>query len=342
MTGTDGPEPVQAGPKIVVIGGGTGSFTLLTQLKYYARDITALVNMADDGGSSGQLRDEYGVLPAGDVRQCLVALANAPRVRDLFTFRFQDGPLEGHAFGNLFLTALEKMTGDFREGVKLASEILVITGSVEPITTNDVTLCMETADGTITKSEILIGHADFGSSRPKLWLEPVATLSPQSRSAILAADMVVIAPGNLYGSLAPALVVPGLLAALQESTAKKVYVCNLVTKPGQTEGFTVHDYASEIERLTGGQFLDYVIYNTKRPDDEVLEAYAREGERPVELGEPRFATSYFVVGAQLVAGQSNELRGTQPAGGDALAHTRTLIRHDSQKIARQLMRIYFS
>lgn len=153
------------GVKVVVIGGGTGSFTLLRSLKNYTKLITALVNMADDGGSTGQLRDELGVLPPGDVRQCLVALSESPRTRELFNYRFEEGTFAGHAFGNLFMAALEKMTGSFAEAVEESSQVLNIVGRVEPITLDKVTLVMETADGVTLKGESHIGHAEFGGGR---------------------------------------------------------------------------------------------------------------------------------------------------------------------------------
>src|SRR5690606_20135021 len=157
---------------IAVIGGGTGSFTLLTGLKEYTSALTALVNMADDGGSTGQLRDELGALPPGDVRQCLVALSDAPKLRDLFNYRFEEGSLKSHAFGNLFLTALEKMTGDFAEGVEVAAGVLNIAGRVERITLSNVTLMMQTEANGVTRGEFSIGESDLNGERPKLWLEP--------------------------------------------------------------------------------------------------------------------------------------------------------------------------
>lgn len=327
-----------SGAKFVVIGGGTGSFTVLSGLKTYVKDITALVNMADDGGSTGQLRDELGALPPGDVRQCLVALSDTPKIRDLFNYRFEEGSLKGHAFGNLFLTALEKMTGNFAEAVEMASAVLNITGRVEPITMSNVTLCAEGADGAPIRGENMIAHEGL-ADRPKVWLEPEAVANPQAIEAIMNADVVVIAPGNLYGSLAPALVVPGIGKALCETKATRVYVSNLVTKPGSTDGFKVHDFADELERLAGGKFLDYVIYNTRKPDETLLERYAHEGEYGVDSDVEAFeARPWSAVGARLVA--ADVWGGAQSS--DPLAHTRSFIRHDPDAIARQLMRIYFA
>ncbi len=326
------------GAKFVVIGGGTGSFTLLSGLKHYVRDITALVNMADDGGSTGQLRDELGVLPPGDIRQCLVALSDTPKIRDLFNYRFEEGSLAGHAFGNLFLTALEKMTGDFTEAVELAGEVLHISGKVEPVTTTSVTLCADGAEGKPIRGEYEIGHAVL-AERPRVWLEPEAQVNPAAERAILEADIVVIAPGNLYGSLAPALIVPGIARALSETKARCVYVANLVTKPGPTQGYKVHDFADEIERFVGSPFLDAVIYNTDNPGEELLKKYTHEGEYLVESDEAankqrQWAAKGLAILARKPVGPTSN--------ADPLATTRNLIRHDADVVARQLMRMYFA
>ncbi|HET7630568.1 MAG TPA: gluconeogenesis factor YvcK family protein [Candidatus Saccharimonadales bacterium] len=324
------------GARIVVIGGGTGSFTLLSGLKHYARNITALVNMADDGGSTGHLRDELGVLPPGDVRQCLVALSDNPRVRDLFNYRFDEGSMKGHAFGNLFLTALEKMTGNFGQAVELAGQVLNITGRVEPVTLSNVTLCAEGADGDL-KGEFKIAHAPL-KSHPKIWLEPTAKANPAALEAIAEADLVVIAPGSLYGSLAPALVVDGIGQALKDTKAKRIYVSNLVTKPGQTEGFDVNDFADEIERLAGGPFLDYVIYNTLTPPKDLMDKYAHEGEYLVELDAAKSKdVRYRLSGRPILAkGGWGEAQ-----AADEIAASRSFIRHDSEAVARAIMRLYF-
>ena len=329
---------VKLGAKIVVIGGGTGSFTLLSGLKHYASDITALVNMSDDGGSTGQLRDELGVLPPGDVRQCLVALSNSPTTRDLFNYRFDEGSLKGHAFGNLFLTALQKMTGSFAQGVELASEVLNIAGRVEPITFAPVQLCAKDQKGKTVCGQHAVTDARLGK-RPELWLEPAVMVQPEAVTAIMEADMVVIAPGNLYASLVPTLLVQGVADALRHTKAKIVCVTNLVTKPGQTDGFTVADYASEIERFTGEGVLDYVVYNTEQPSEHLMSRYAHDGEFAVTYDESELKRQHYKAkGAPLLA--KHAWTGAQE--GDPLAHQRTFIRHDSDQLARQLMKIYFS
>lgn len=328
--------------KIALIGGGTGSFTLLSALKNHTSQLAALVNMADDGGSTGLLRDELGALPPGDVRQCLVALSRTTQIRDLFNYRFEEGSLKGHAFGNLFLTALEKMTGDFATGVQLAGEVLNIIGSVEPITLSNVRLVMTAEDGNETQGEFKISNMQFAGSKPKFHLKTddgsAVTANPRAVQAIYDADMVVIAPGNLYGSLAPALVVPGIGEALEKTSAFKAYVCNLVTKPGQTDGYTVMDFASEVERMAGSNFLDAVLFNTEIPSDDLLKKYAQEGEMSVgyDTESLKTAASYTAVGADLLSGSI--WRNTNAS--DPIASSRTLIRHDSETTAAALMKMY--
>lgn len=327
-------------PNIVVIGGGTGSFTLLSGIKHYAQDVTALVNMADDGGSTGILRDELGVLPPGDIRQCLVALSNSEKIRNLFNYRFEEGGLKGHAFGNIFLSALEKMTGSFADAVAEAGQVLNISGSVIPMTLDKVTLIMEDDQGQKLYGEDTIGNAHFGkNTRPNMSLEPHAQLNPEAEKAILAADIVVIAPGNLYCSIAPALIVDGVAKAMQQTKAKKVYICNLVTKPGQTDDFSVCDYAAEIERFMDGTLLDYVIYNNAPPSEALLKKYAHEHEFPVVWDEDALSKQHYTAkGMNLVAKSAWK----NSSASDPLASTRTYIRHDSDRVARELMRIYFA
>jgi len=327
------------GAKIVVIGGGTGSFGVLSGIKNYATDITALVSMADDGGSTGQLRDELGVLPPGDVRQCLVALSHSPRARDLFNYRFDNGAFEGHAFGNLFLAALEKMTGSLVKAIDLADEILNVEGKVVPITLDQVTICLDHGGKETLRHERNIEGVKFKKLRPKLWLEPKPKVNEFAIQAIMAADVVIIPPGNLYRSIGPALIVPGIGEALQKSTAKKIYVVNSVNKPGQTDNFAVHDYTAEIERLAGGEFLDYVIYNVHQPPKKLLEKYAAAGELPVEINAAALKQAHYKTkGANLWA---NEIW-QNPNKKDPIASERTLIRYDSDMVARNIMKIYFS
>ncbi len=324
---------MKSSKKFVVIGGGTGSFTLLSGLKEYAKDITALVNMSDDGGSSGILRDELGVLPPGDIRQCLVALSDSEKMRELFNYRFNEGSLKGHSFGNLFLSAMEKVTDSFSEAVELASTMLRIRGKVLPITLDKSHLILTDEQGRRVKGEFRIGHMDFeGLKHPYISLEPAARITPEAKKAIANADTIVIAPGNLYGSLAPALVVDGVGDALKRTTAEIVYVCNLVTKPNQTDDFKVHDYAAEIERFVDAPILDHVIFNTDEPTAAMLRNYTHDGEFPVEFDlDAMEQLHYKAIGLPLIA--------TEPVvygPHDAIRHARSFIRHNNRALAKIL------
>lgn len=230
------------------------------------------------------------------------------------------------------------MTGSFADAVDLAGEVLNITGDVQPTTLTNVSLCAEGADGKPIKGEYTIAHAQI-AKKPKIWLEPEAEVNPKAVSAIMEADMVVIAPGNLYGSLAPALVIDGIRQALKNTKAQCVYVCNLVTKPGPTDGMKVHEFADEIERLADSPFLDYVVYNKERPSDDLLAKYAHDGENPVKYDESVMKTKHYKYrAADLVADQA--WSGAQDS--DPIAATRSLIRHDADAVARQIMRIFFT
>jgi uncharacterized cofD-like protein len=322
---------------LVVIGGGTGSFTLLQAFKGSFDTITALVNMADNGGSSGMLRDELGVLPPGDIRQCLVALSPAPELRDLFNYRFDNGTLKGHTLGNIFLSALEKTTGNFTQAVKTASKILRITGQVIPITTVDTHLVMLDSEKKTITGQFLIENTDMSlETKPELSLVPNAGINPEAREALLKADIIVIAPGNLYTSLAPALLVRGVGDALKESKAKKVYVCNLVTKPKQTDNYDVDDYANEIERFIGGPVLDYVFYNNDEPPSDLLNKYTHDGEYLVKY-DPESAPErhYQVIGLPLIAKEEVHVK-----EGDPMAYNRSLIRHDPNLLIPEILAIY--
>ncbi len=325
--------------KIVVIGGGTGSFVVLSGLKQYVHNITALVSMADDGGSTGQLRDELGVLPPGDVRQCLVALSDSPKLRDLFNYRFDDGALKGHAFGNLFLTALEKMSGSFVDAVEEASELLAITGRVEPITLDETRMTITTPEGKVMRGQFSSAHADFeGSQRPKVTLDTPAQINPAAKKEIHEADLVVIAPGGLYTSLAPALIVDGVQDALRSTKATLVYVANLVTKPGQTDGFAVHDYAAEIERFAGRR-LDYVMYNNTPPSKTLLDRYAHDGEYPVAVDQELLENAHYkAIGRDFVAKRMWH----NSSESDPIAEVRSLIRHDPELLASELIQLNLS
>ncbi len=326
--------------RVVVIGGGTGSFTLLKSLKLLTPDITALVNMVDDGGSSGVLRDELGVLPPGDVRQCLVALARSEKIRELFDYRFDNGSLSGHSFGNLFLTALEKMSGSFAEAVETASKILNIQGQVVPITLDNVRLVHESADGRQTHGEhhIDVMKFDPADGRPTIYLEPAAVINPAAAEAIKRADYIIIAPGDIYTSLGPLLLVDGVPAALQLTRAKIVYICNLVVKPGQTTGMDVAAHAAEIERFAGGPIIDVVMYNTATPPAGLMAKYAKDEEFPVSYDEKSLRRAHYrAIGGEFLAPYAAHRR-----QHDQLAASRSLIRHDVEALAEAINKLIYT
>lgn len=327
--------------KIVVIGGGTGSFVLLSALKEYSPNITAIVNMVDDGGSTGVLRDELGALPPGDIRQCLVALSNSPKVRDLFNYRFEEGTFKGHSFGNILLSTLEKVTGSFSEAVETASEILRVNGVVVPATLDNIRLKMEWPEASVILHGERVIDAEHFKNDPRkatLSLVPAATANPAALVAIKEADLVVIAPGDLYTSLGPLLVIDGIGQALKESNAVKLYVSNLVTKQGQTENFTIGDHADEIERFAGTEFLDYVLYNHQVPDHELARRYEEEGAYVVPADHDNLIRKHYDV-------FSGEFLGLV-AEKDHASHltkvqvTRSLIRHDANAVAAAIMEVY--
>lgn len=324
--------------RIAVIGGGTGSFTMLSALKQYTKQLAAIVSMADDGGSTGVLRDELGTLPPGDVRQCLVALSDSPKIRDLFDYRFEEGTFGGHSFGNLLLTALEKVTGDFSEAVETASDILRVRGTVVPATLDNVRLKMEWADTSVVLHGERVIDAEFFRHDPRkadLSLVPSAGANPTAIAAIEQADIIVIAPGDLYTSLGPLLVIDGIAAALKRTKAIKVYVANLVSKKGQTDGFTVSDHASEIERFAGLNCLDYVIYNNEAPSPEVAARYEAEGGYVTVADEEALHHAHFqAVGGPLLGKMAVSHT------NDSLPVTRSLIRHDGDAVAKLILDVY--
>ncbi len=273
--------------KVVVIGGGTGTFMVLSALKDYLVSLTAIVSMADDGGSTGVLRDQYGVLPPGDIRRALVALSESgDTLRALFNYRFENGDFEGHSFGNLFLSALHKITGDFGSAVKEASRVLNIKGNVFPVTLSDVRLSAKLSDGSIIKGETNIDIPVRGIKRSKIervWLTPAASINPEAAKALAKADMIIIGPGDLYTSLIPNLLVEGVAEAIKNSKAKKVYICNLMTKRGETDNFKGADFMREIEKYLGAGILDYAIFNNKKPAKRILKKYRKEGAEFVDV-----------------------------------------------------------
>ncbi|MDP1846076.1 MAG: YvcK family protein [Candidatus Moranbacteria bacterium] len=323
---------------IVTIGGGTGSFVLLSGLKKYPVNIAAIISMSDDGGSTGRLRDELGVLPPGDVRQCLVALSeSSEEMRNLMNYRFENGGLEGHSFGNILLSALEKINGSFSRGVEEASRILSVTGEVIPVTEDDAKLCMELKNGKKLKGEHNITNnlsiEKIGVK--KYCIFPKVKANPKAIEKIKRADVVIIGPGNHYSSVLPNLLVGGIPEAVLNSRAKVIYNCNMVNKKGQTEKFSLDDYVEAVNMILGGERINCVTYSTSKPSGKLLNKYNRKGEVLVEFSKnSRKKRSYEIVKANL-------LNYTVPiySKNDAIASTRSFIRHDSDKLAKVLMKI---
>jgi uncharacterized cofD-like protein len=257
----------ERGPKIVVVGGGTGLSVLLRGIKQHTDNITAVVTVADDGGSSGRLRREMGVPPPGDFRNCIVALSDSEKlVTDLFQYRFSQGEgLEGHNFGNLFIVAMVEVTGSFDKALSEAGKVLAVRGQIVPATVANVRLSARLTDGRVVTGESNIPLS--GAGIEELFLEPRSPAAhPQAVQAILDADIVVMGPGSLFTSILPNLLVPGITKALEESQATKVYVCNVATQEGETDNFSVADHVDALQRHTHEKITDFVIANSNATD----------------------------------------------------------------------------
>ncbi|MGB5596533.1 MAG: gluconeogenesis factor YvcK family protein [Crocosphaera sp.] len=273
------------GPKIVAIGGGTGLSTLLRGLKQYSAYITAIVTVADDGGSSGRLRDEIGVLPPGDIRNCMAALADEEKLlTELFQYRFQAGDgLTGHSFGNLFLTAMTAITGrDFEKAIAASSKVLAIRGKVLPATLSDVRLWAELDDGRFIEGESHITEAGGKIRKIGCFPENPPGL-PAALQAIREADYIIMGPGSLYTSIIPNLLVPEIREALIRVKVPRIYVCNIMTQPGETEGYTVSDHIKAIDRVCKQRIFDAILVQRISPSPIALKHYAKENCHPVFL-----------------------------------------------------------
>ena len=319
--------------KVTIIGGGTGSFTMLTGLRNYPDlNLAAIVAMTDDGGSSGLLRDEQGALPPGDTRQCLVALSESEEIwRQLFNLRFGEGSLKGHNFGNIFIAGLQQVTGNFETALELAGKILQARGEVIPVTLDDVRLAAKTPNG-----EIIIGEHQIDlKEKPieSLYFKPVPEPNPRAIRRILNSDLIIICPGDIYTSILPNLMINGIADAIKDSKAMKIYVCNIMTQKMHTANFRVIHFVEKIEEYLGEHIFDHVIFNSQKPHPDFLGSYAQEGEYPV---------MYFP--------EDFQNKKTQFIGHDLLSQkipkidkadelNRALIRHDPYKTASILYRL---
>lgn len=319
---------------IVTIGGGTGSYTVLSGLKHLPDvSLSALVSMADDGGSTGVLRDELGVLPPGDVRQCLVALSeHSDTVRKLMNYRFSEGTLKGHSFGNIFLAALEKVTEDFIKGVEIASEILKVKGVVIPITSNKADLSILLSDGKLIEGENEINHSDIQNIGIKdIFYKNNVELNKNAEEAISKADYIILGPGNYYCSVIPNLIVKGFKKAILKSKARIIFPINLTNKSGHTKNWKVSNYVNDAEKYLGRP-VDIILVNNEEPSPTQLEQYkTQEGEGV--LVEDDFKDSRVIRDALL----SNAFFAYSKA--DKIANSRSFIRHDSEKLANCIQKI---
>ena len=311
---------LRRGPKIVAIGGGTGLSTLLRGLKEYTGNLTAVVTVADDGGSSGVLRRELGILPPGDVRNCIAALADAePLMTKLFQYRFSDGSgLAGHSFGNLFIVAMSGVVGNFEDAIRQTSRVLAVRGQIIPSTLANVTLYARTEDAQTLRGESSIGSNHTNGRIKQVYLLPESPPAhPEAVRALLEADMVVLGPGSLYTSVLPNVLVKGIRRALVASPAVKIYVCNVATQPGETDGFGLGDHVAAIEEHVGKNLLNYVVAN-----DNVSQTIPRaERAQPVAV-DVAINNGLRLVTADVVSEENR-------------------YHHDSKKLADVLMRIYY-
>jgi uncharacterized cofD-like protein len=314
------------GPKMVVVGGGTGLSSLLRGLKVYSANITAIVTVADDGGSSGRLRQEFGVLPPGDIRNCLAALADQEKLlTELFQYRFQAGNgLVGHSFGNLFLTAMSEITGDLERAIAASSQVLAVRGRVLPATLSDVCLWAELEDGRRIEGESNITAANGKILKIGCTPERPPAL-PAVLKAIHEADYIIIGPGSLYTSIIPNLLVPEIADAIAKTSVPRIYVCNIMTQPGETVGYTVGDHIRAIDEACGQPLFDAVLVHRKVPSAQSLINYAQVGSHPVFLDRDAVGK----LGRRIVL--SNVMDEDEDTNW---------VRHNPERLARVLLRWY--
>ncbi len=314
------------GAKIVVVGGGTGLSTLLRGLKTYSANITAIVTVADDGGSSGRLRRENGVLPPGDIRNCLAALADEEKLlTELFQYRFKAGNgLTGHSFGNLFLTAMSDISGDLERAIATSSKVLAVRGQVLPSTLCDVNLWAELADGRRIEGESSITEAN--GKIVKIGCTPANPPPlPKAIQAIREADFIILGPGSLYTSVIPNLLVPEIAEEIAKRNVPKIYVCNIMTQPGETDGYTVADHIKAIDRACGLKLFSSVLVQQQMPSAQSLIRYSQDNSHPVYVDRPTITE----LGRSVVF--ANVMQEDRETG---------YVRHDHQLLAQVLLRWY--
>ena len=320
--------------KIVALGGGTGLPIVLEGLKTYSENLTAIVTVTDSGRSSGIIREQYGILPPGDVRNCLVALSETEEqevLYRLFQYRFNKGHLNGMSLGNLLMTALTDITGSFEMAIKKASEILAIKGKVLPSMLTSTHICAELKDGTIVEEEFNV-RAPQKSPIEKLFLRSNnIECPPEAISEICKADVVIIGPGSLYTSIISNLLIEDIKESLQKTKAVKIYICNIVTQPGQTDNYAASDYVKTVIKYLGEGILDYVLVNNNFPNDSILEKYRKEGAEIVTIDKDLAEINVKVETEDLIENIDHDR---------ILWEKQDLIRHDPDKLANSICRLY--
>jgi uncharacterized cofD-like protein len=316
-------------PNVVVLGGGTGTSTLLRGLRDQDVQVTAVVAMFDDGGSTGLLRQQLSVPALGDLRQCLAALSTVPQVAELFEYRFTAGEVAGHNLGNLILAALHDLRGGLAPGIAHAADLLAASGRVVPVTLDESHLLLRTRTGREIRGEINIWGQPVPSEDFELTLEPAPTLNPAAASAIAEADLVVVAPGSFYTSIIPLLLVPEICEALDHADAPLSIVVNLVNKPGHTDGFAPEDYVRTVERVVHRRLVDYVIHNVEPISPADLDQHGQGADQVVERP-PMDITTYEVIRGRFVAA-------VQPRRSADGSVRRTMIKHDPHRIANVIV-----
>lgn len=324
-------------PRIVCIGGGTGTFVALKGLKHYPGHLSAIVTMSDSGGSNKRIRDEFGLLPTSDLRQSLVALSDenggVGLLRQLFMYRFEKGKgIQGMTFGNLFMAALSDILGSQQEAIRQTGKVLRIQGTVIPVSFTDTNLFAEYEDGHVLSEEHLIDEPphDGKMQITRVYLNPEAKANEEAIEAILKANLIVLGPGDLFTSLLPNLLVDGIAEAIRKSKGRKVYIVNLMTKYGQTYNFSAADHLNTVKKYIG-QMPDYAVVNTAPVPQKAISVYAKFYENPVR-DDLSTTQSCKIVRADVVSSQF-----TEKSKSDTLV--RSLIRHDSMKLAAVLIGI---
>ncbi len=294
---------------LVFLGGGTGLSTLLRSFKKQFHDLTAVVTVSDDGGSSGRLRKDMGILPPGDLRNCLLALADEEDLMtDLLNYRFQQGELSGHSFGNLFLTAMAEVVGDFHQAIEASSKVLAIRGRVLPVSLGNIMLEAEMQDGVTVQGESSITEYNGKIRRLRLRGESLKPL-PEALETLAAADALILGPGSLYTSILPHLLFPEVVSAIQDFKGPRIFICNMMSQVGETMAYCVQDYVEALYDHAGCRdWLDYVLVNTHQPDAETLARYAEEGSLPVAYNAEILASYSFEVIAEDFLGETDYAR----------------------------------